>query len=298
MVGKNELIEYLTYLKIERGLSKNSIQSYERDLNQYLLYLTQTQKKLEEVERFDILNFLAGQKDKGKSDNSIVRMVSSLRKFHQYLKQEKVTTDDPMLLVETPKRQKTLPKVLSLAQVEALLEVPDLNTDVGIRDKAMLELMYATGMRISEIINLKLDDLRLDLSLVQTKGKGDKERIIPLGSQAINSLNDYLSLVRSRLEAKNSSVVDEVFLNFRGGALSRQGVWKNIKKYVMKAGGSPEVTPHTLRHSFATHLLENGADLRIVQELLGHSDISTTQIYTHITKHRLKKIYKKHHPRA
>lgn len=298
MVGKNELIEYLTYLKIERGLSKNSIQSYERDLNQYLLYLTQTQKKLEEVERFDILNFLAGQKDKGKSDNSIVRMVSSLRKFHQYLKQEKVTSDDPMLLVETPKRQKTLPKVLSLAQVEALLEVPDLNTDVGIRDKAMLELMYATGMRISEIINLKLDDLRLDLSLVQTKGKGDKERIIPLGSQAINSLNDYLSLVRSRLEAKNSSVVDEVFLNFRGGALSRQGVWKNIKKYVMKAGGSPEVTPHTLRHSFATHLLENGADLRIVQELLGHSDISTTQIYTHITKHRLKKIYKKHHPRA
>jgi integrase/recombinase XerD len=199
--------------------------------------------------------------------------------------------------VETPKKAKQLPTVLSTSEIERLLEVPDVTTHLGMRDRAILEMMYATGMRVSEIANLLLDDLHLSMEFIQTKGKGGKERIIPIGEIAIEWLENYLYDSRPYLEDEKKSNT-YVFLNYKGGSLSRQGLWKNIKQIVADAGITKKVSPHTLRHSFATHLLENGANLRIVQELLGHSDISTTQIYTHVSKKRLSEVYDKYHPRA
>ena len=202
-----------------------------------------------------------------------------------------------MLHIDTPKKAGTLPSVLSFSQVEKLLQVPNTHTHLGRRDRTILEVMYATGLRVSELTHLKLNDLHLELGLIQTVGKGNKERILPIGEQAVMWLEEYLLLTRAHLERKDEPS-EWVFLNHRGGQLSRQGVWKNIRKMVQAAGIQKEVTPHTLRHSFATHLLENGADLRIVQELLGHADISTTQIYTHISKKRLQSVYQNYHPRA
>ncbi len=223
-------------------------------------------------------------------------MISSLRRFHQFLRQERVTDHDPMQHIDTPKKAQKLPSTLTLAEVEKLIEAPDTTKTLGIRDRAILEVMYATGMRVSELIGLKLGDLHLSLGLVQTVGKGDKERIIPLGDYAIQWLERYLDEARPLL-VKDASEM-HVFVNNHGKGLSRQGIWKNLKQLVREAGIYKEVTPHTLRHSFATHLLENGADLRTVQELLGHADISTTQIYTHITKKRMTDVYKQHFPRA
>lgn len=296
---KEALEEYLIFLKIERGLSKNSIESYQRDLNQYITYLDQEKiNSWDEVNRYIILNFLENQKNGLKSDNSLIRMISSLRRFHQFLKQENLSKEDPMLYIETPKKAQTLPKVISTNQIDILLSIPDISNKIGIRDRAILEVMYATGIRISELVNLKLEELHLSMKLIQTIGKGDKERILPIGEQGIKWVEYYLEYSRPKLEMKSAQTSPFVFLNLRGTQLSRQGVWKKIKKMVRQAGIKQNVTPHTLRHSFATHLLENGADLRVVQELLGHSDISTTQIYTHITKHRLKEVYDTYHPRA
>lgn len=292
------LEEYVTYLQIERGLSANTIESYRRDLTQYAAYLKKEGiKEWNEVDRFVVLSFLQFLKRNSKSANTIIRMVSSLRKFHQYLHQEKIMNTDPMLHIDTPKKAQTLPKILSASEVEKLIETPDTASKLGLRDRAILEVMYATGLRVSEMTNLKMDDLHLSMGLIQTKGKGDKERIIPIGDTAISWLEKYVSYSRSKLEIRGQPS-EYVFLNHRGKKLTRQGVWKNLKAMVTKAGIKKDVTPHTLRHSFATHLLENGADLRVVQELLGHSDISTTQIYTHITKHRLSTVYKTYHPRA
>lgn len=296
---KEALEEYLIFLKIERGLSKNSIESYQRDLNQYITYLDQEKiNSWDEINRYIILNFLENQKNGLKSDNSLIRMISSLRRFHQFLKQENLSKEDPMLYIETPKKAQTLPKVISTNQIDILLSIPDTSNKIGIRDRAILEVMYATGIRISELVNLKLEELHLSMKLIQTIGKGDKERILPIGEQGIRWVEYYLEYSRPKLEMKSAQTSPFVFLNLRGTQLSRQGVWKKIKKMVQQAGIKQNVTPHTLRHSFATHLLENGADLRVVQELLGHSDISTTQIYTHITKHRLKEVYDAYHPRA
>lgn len=296
---KESLEEYLIFLKIERGLSKNSIESYQRDLKQYITYLDQENiKGWDQVDRYIILNFLENQKNGLKSDNSLIRMISSLRRFHQFLKQESLAVEDPMLYIETPKNAQTLPKVISTNQIDILLSIPDISNKIGIRDRAILEVMYATGIRISELVNLKLEELHLSMKLIQTIGKGDKERILPIGEQGIKWVEYYLEYSRPKLERKAAQSSPYVFLNIRGTQLSRQGVWKKIKKMVQQAGIQQNVTPHTLRHSFATHLLENGADLRVVQELLGHSDISTTQIYTHITKHRLKEVYDTYHPRA
>lgn len=297
--GKNVLEEYLIYLQIERGLSSNSISSYRRDLKQYLIFLEKEKlTDFNEIDRYTILSFLQKQKETGKSGNSVTRMVSSLRKFHQYLKQEKITENDPMLLIDTPKKSQSLPKVMAMSEVDQLINSVDTSKPLGVRDRTILEVMYATGLRITELVSLELDELHLPMSLIQTKGKGDKERIIPISENAIKWLEDYLNFARPRLTNKSSEEISNVFVNNRGGKLSRQGVWKKIKKISQEAGIKQNITPHTLRHSFATHLLENGADLRIVQELLGHSDISTTQIYTHITKHRLKNVYSQYHPRA
>nr|WP_258392499.1 site-specific tyrosine recombinase XerD [Dolosigranulum pigrum] len=299
MIGQEALAEYIIYLKIERGLSANTVNSYKRDIEKYLTFLTEKKiTQLDEVSRFEILDFLQTLRQSGAADNSIIRMVSSLRKFHQYLKRESIVSDDPMQLIDTPKKASTLPKAISPQAVEQLLEAPDTTTPLGVRDRTILELMYATGLRISELVNLKLSDMHLTMGFIQTMGKGEKERIIPLGEIASQWLDHYLDGARVYLQDQSAETSEYVFLNSRGKGLSRQGVWKKVKQLALEAGIDQNVTPHTLRHSFATHLLENGADLRMVQELLGHADISTTQIYTHITKTRLKQVYSDYHPRA
>ncbi|MFV0557052.1 MAG: site-specific tyrosine recombinase XerD [Enterococcus sp.] len=295
---QEQVVDYLHYLTIERGLSINTKKSYERDLAQYLTFLTKNHiSNWSQVDRFLVLTFLQELKEADKSAATITRMVSSLRRFHQFLRQERFTDHDPMQHIETPKKAQKLPDTLSLAEVEQLIETPDTKEALGIRDRAILEVMYATGLRVSELIGLRLIDLHLSMGLIQTLGKGDKERIVPLGDYAIEWIERYLQEARPFLTRKHPEEA-HLFVNNHGTGLSRQGIWKNLKELVRKAGIQKNVTPHTLRHSFATHLLENGADLRTVQELLGHADISTTQIYTHITKKRMTDVYKEHFPRA
>lgn len=295
---KEQIIDYLHYLTIERGLSQNTRKSYERDLEQYLTFLTEQHiKDWQAVDRVLILSFLQQLQQSGKSSATIIRMVSSLRRFHQFLRQERFTDHDPMQHIDSQKKQQKLPDTLSLSEVERLIETPDTKEVLGIRDRAILEVMYATGLRVSELIGLQLKDLHLSMGLLQTTGKGDKERIVPLGDLAIQWIETYLEEARPFLTRKHPEE-SHLFVNNHGKQLSRQGIWKNLKALVRKAGITKNVTPHTLRHSFATHLLENGADLRTVQELLGHADISTTQIYTHITKKRMTEVYKQHFPRA
>lgn len=294
---QDSVIEYLNYLKVERGLTENTLISYRQELKQFNYYLTKHKIiNFSQVDRFVIMDYLKSIQQSGKSENSIIHSVSTLRKFFLFLKQENIIQNNPMLKIDTPKKAQHLPQVLSIDEVDRLLAVPNTKTDLGIRDRALLETMYATGLRVSELVNLTGDNLHLDMGFIQTLGKGNKERIIPIGDVAIDWLNIYLKQVRNKL-VKDSNE-KHVFVNAHGRQLTRQGVWKNLKQQVRAAGINKNVTPHTLRHSFATHLLENGADLRIVQELLGHADVSTTQIYTHISKKRLQDIYNKAHPRA
>lgn len=290
-------MDYLHYLKVERGLSENTINSYGIDLKLFLEYLRKNEiPSFKQVNKEVIVNYMQAEKNNNKANSSILRSVSSLRKFFQYLAQEKIIEKDPMLLIDTPKKKQHLPQVLTKEEVEKLLHSPNTGQVLGLRDRAMLELMYATGLRISEIINLKLEDLHLTMGTLQTLGKGHKERIVPVGDEAIKWINRYLEEARPKLLKQKRS--NYLFLNFHGNNLTRQGVWKNLKAEVRKAGIQKNITPHTLRHSFATHILENGADLRIVQELLGHADISTTQIYTHLSNKQLADIYNRAHPRA
>ena len=285
------------YLKVERGLSENTIASYGIDLKLFLEYLRENEiPSFKQVNKEVIVNYMQSEKNNNKANSSILRSVSSLRKFFQYLAQEKIIEKDPMLVIDTPKKKQHLPQVLTKEEVEKLLHSPNTGQVLGLRDRAMLELMYATGLRISEIINLKLEDLHLTIGTLQTLGKGHKERIVPVGDEAIKWINRYLEEARPKLLKQKRS--NYLFLNFHGNNLTRQGVWKNLKAEVRKAGIQKNITPHTLRHSFATHILENGADLRIVQELLGHADISTTQIYTHLSNKQLADIYNRAHPRA
>ena len=297
MAINNILMDYLHYLKVERGLSENTINSYGIDLKLFLEYLRENEiPSFKQVNKEVIVNYMQSEKNNNKANSSILRSVSSLRKFFQYLAQEKIIEKDPMLLIDTPKKKQHLPQVLTKEEVEKLLRSPNTGQVLGLRDRAMLELMYATGLRISEIINLKLEDLHLTMGTLQTLGKGHKERIVPVGDEAIKWVNRYLEEARPKLLKQKRS--NYLFLNFHGNNLTRQGVWKNLKAEVRKAGIQKNITPHTLRHSFATHILENGADLRIVQELLGHADISTTQIYTHLSIKQLADIYNRAHPRA
>lgn len=291
------LDDYLHYLKAERGLSDNTVSSYGMDLQQFIGYLKEQEiDNLNDVDKQVIIDYLDYLMKKGKANSSIVRCVTSLRKFFQTMKQDGIIDENPMLTIETPKSEKHLPEVLSTEEVEMLLNAPDVTQTLGLRNRAILELMYATGLRVSEVVGLRLEDLHLDVGIIQTIGKGRKERIVPIGDEAITWINNYLRDARPELCKTRRSPF--LFVNFHGERLTRQGVWKNLKNEVRKAGITKNVTPHTLRHSFATHILENGADLRIVQELLGHSDISTTQIYTHISKKRLSEIYDTTHPHA
>lgn len=295
---EEQIIDYLHYLLIERGLSENTRMSYKRDLEKYLSFLKEKEiTSWQEIDRYVILDFLQSLKEAHLASATLTRMITSLRRFHQYLRQERYTDHDPMQHIDSPKKAQKLPDTLSLQEVEMLIETPDTTQLLGLRDRAILEVMYATGLRVSELIHLKLNDLHLKIGLLQTVGKGDKERIVPLGDLAVTWVKRYLESARPLLTKKHPEE-EHLFVNNHGTGLSRQAIWKNLKHLVREAGINKNVTPHTLRHSFATHLLENGADLRTVQELLGHADISTTQIYTHVTKKRMTDVYKEYFPRA
>lgn len=295
---QQDVRDFSQFLLVERGLSTNTIQSYQNDLKKAAEYFTsQHLNGWQAVDRYAVLNLLAHLTNLGQSRTTIGRQVSSLRQFYQYLLRQHRVEDDPMTLVTVPKGHRHLPTVLTQDEVRAMLAVPDVNKKMGIRDRAILEVMYATGMRVSELTGLRLNDLHLDVHLVQPRGKGDKERIIPIGEVAEDWLNRYLNDVRAP-QLVDHPASDFVFLNARAQPLTRQAIWQLIKKTARAAQIEKDVTPHTLRHSFATHLLENGADLRVVQELLGHSDITTTQIYTHVSQKRLLAVYKDTHPRA
>ncbi|WP_274458589.1 site-specific tyrosine recombinase XerD [Fructobacillus sp. CRL 2054] len=290
------MADYLRVIQVERGLSQNTVKAYQQDLTTFTKFLEEQKKSVQQVDHVLVLTFLNQLRAKGRANTSVARMVTTLRKCFAYLKKEGIVAHDPMQNIKPPKKAQHLPAVLTIEEVDRLLDVPDLTKTLGIRNKAMLELMYATGLRVSELVNLTLANLHLDLALIQTIGKGDKERIIPVGEVAVDWLKTYLRDSRPKLLKDQKA--DQIFLNDHGRPISRQGVWQLIKKLVKEAGIEKDVSPHTLRHSFATHILENGADLRIVQELLGHSDISTTQIYTHISKGRLTQVYDQYHPRA
>lgn len=296
---QDQLQDFIHYMTVEKGLAQNTIISYERDLKRYIQCLQENEKieDFHQVSRIHILQFISLLKREGKSSKTTARHLASIRAFHQFLLREKVADHDPSVHIETPQMEKTLPKVLSFKEVERLLETPEKTTIFGIRDKAMLELLYATGIRVSELVNLDMENVHLTMGFVRCIGKGNKERIIPLGNIASQAIEHYLLESRPKLRSAKYKT-EALFLNHHGNRLTRQGFWKIIKKLATEANIERDLTPHTLRHSFATHLLENGADLRAVQEMLGHVDISTTQIYTHVTKTRLKDVYTKYHPRA
>ncbi len=293
----NKLLEeFLNYLSVERGLSKNTISSYRTDLVSFINHLqAKGIKDIEKVERRHITAYLLYLKDKGLSSNSISRALVAIKVFYRFLVQERLIKDDVAGVLDSPKLIRPLPNVLGFAEVDKLLTTPDVRDWLGIRDKAALELMYATGMRVSELVELTTDGLNLDVGFIKCKGKGDKERIVPIGKQARTSILRYLDKTRPKLLKNRAD--SHLFLTRLGKKVSRQSFWKMIKRYAKQARIKKEIAPHTLRHSFATHLLERGADLRVVQEMLGHADISTTQIYTHINKERLKSIHKQFHPR-
>ncbi|MBR7927974.1 site-specific tyrosine recombinase XerD [Aerococcaceae bacterium zg-ZUI334] len=294
-----EIENFKRYLLIDHNRSQNTIESYARDLVKFNDFLEEKNiTSLKDVDKTTIQLFLAHLKSVNYSVSSTNRMLSSLKQFFNFLVIEKVIKHSPMTLIQGAKKQKNLPKAVTLREIDALLAAPDIETTWGIRDRAILELMYATGLRVSELTHLKMRDCHLSLGFVQTIGKGNKERIIPMGEEAAFWIDKYLQEVRYSFEVKGR-VEESLFITERGKQFTRQGIWKTIKKYVQIAGmDSDSVSPHVLRHSFATHLLENGVDLRFVQELLGHTDISTTQIYTHISKVRMQEVYRKSFPRA
>ena len=298
------LPEFLEYLRVERGLAANTLESYGRDLRQFATYVEAHaparavggDSAEEAVERATIVAYLLDLESSGKAMATIARRLAALRAFYQFLVRERHVRRDPTADLSSPRLKRRLPRVLTVAEVERILAQPDTATAAGLRDRAMLELLYATGIRVSELTSLNTTDVDLDGSLVRCVGKGNKERIIPMGGAAVDALTAYLAHGRRRFVRSQSG--RSLFLNHHGQRLTRQGFWKIVKKYAELAHITKAITPHTLRHSFATHLLENGADLRSVQEMLGHADISTTQIYTHVTRGRLHEVYAKSHPRA
>ncbi len=293
---RDKLDEFLSYLSVERGLAKNTIQAYRRDLNKYIDYLKRHGiGSIEQVKRPDISSYLLKEKDRGLSSNSITRNLAAIKVFHRFLAGEGYIKDDVTSVIDSPRLWKKLPEVLSTKEVEDLLAQPDLTRWIGVRDKAILELMYATGVRVTELSSLKIHDMNMDVGFIRCIGKGGRERIVPMGKEAIRAVKKYLKKVRPKLTRGANPPV--LFLSRLGRKMSRQTFWKLTKRYALRAKLRKPITPHTLRHSFATHLLERGADLRVVQELLGHADVSTTQVYTHVDKERLKAIHHKYHPR-
>jgi len=286
--------QFVHHLRMEKGLSNNTVQSYSRDLNRFVEYLSQNNIYLLDTTQAQIQQYL-GFLNKSLSIRSLNRNLSSIKMFFRFLRLEGEIEHNPSRLVVSPKLPKRLPKTFSLEEVERLLNAPDPSTDLGLRDQAMLELLYATGLRVSELVGLMVSNLNLEAGFIRTLGKGAKERMVPVGEKALEVTRRYLFQARQNILKGRSST--HLFLNSRGKPISRQGFWKIIRKYGIMAGIKNHITPHSLRHSFATHLLEGGADLRAVQIMLGHADISTTQIYTHVTGERLKQVHEKYHPR-
>ena len=290
------LDRFLAHLVVERGLSRNTLAAYSRDLQSACAYLESRQvSRWEEVTSLHLINYMETIAAV-LSPRSRGRRLAALRSFFKYLQLRGLIQANPATRMRFPQRQTSLPKVLSAEEVEALLAQPERATPLGQRDWAMLEVLYGTGLRVTELVQMRLQQLHLQVGYVVIHGKGDKERLVPIGEWACESLRVYTE--DGRLKLLQGKDVPEVFLNHRGQRLSRQGVWQNIKNYARQAGIRQDLTPHMMRHSFATHLLQNGADLRSLQAMLGHSDISTTQIYTHVARERLKEIHHKFHPRT
>ncbi len=287
------LDRYMNYLAVEKGLARNTLDSYARDLQKYFFFLKDRDHR--RVSQDDVQSFVARLSEEGLASSSIARCLAAVRGFHKYLIVDGLTSSDPTIAVERPRGWRRLPKTLSSGEVESLLGQPDNAAPLGLRDKAMLELLYATGLRVSELVGLRRDDINLERGYVVVVGKGSKERAVPLGEVATATVRSYLE--RSRPLLLKGRECGALFVSGRRRQITRQMFWERIKHYVRKAGITRTVSPHTLRHSFATHLLDNGADLRSVQAMLGHADISTTQIYTHVSRERLRQIHEKHHPR-
>ncbi len=292
------LEQFLDHLWMEHGLTENTLSAYRNDLAGFSGWLAGKDSQLVSVSTGDVQHYLANKFAQGYKSRSSARLLSTLRRFYAWLLRDKRIQEDPTRLLESPKTERPLPVALNEGQVESLLNAPDTLDDVGYRDRAMLELLYATGLRVSELVNLQLSQVSIEPGVLRVMGKGNKERLVPVGEVALDWLTAYLRHVRPSL-LQSKTATNAVFVTQRGGAMTRQAFWYMIKRHAVRAGIDPEkLSPHTLRHAFATHLLNHGADLRVVQMLLGHSDISTTQIYTHVADQRLRDLYKKHHPRA
>ena len=288
--------EYLDNLWLEKGLSDNSLAAYRRDLQGFAQWLSERGAKLEAALTPEIQGYLAHRVAQQKKPASNARFVSTLRGFYRYRLRKQQIATDPTEGLYSPKRGRPLPKTLSEADVEALLAAPDINLEVGLRDRAMLEVLYAAGLRVSELISLTYEQVNLRAGVIRVVGKGDKERLVPLGDEAITWLKRYVK--GARQSWLNGGASEHLFLSAHGKPMVRQTFWHRVKKYALAAGIEKALSPHVLRHAFATHLLNHGADLRVVQMLLGHSDLSTTQIYTHVAQHRLQQLHQTHHPRG
>jgi integrase/recombinase XerD len=289
--------EFCDALWLEDGLSRNTLDAYRQDLVQFTRWLDkQFSKDVLAADHGDLQRYLAHQFQKKTRASSAARLLSSLKRLYRWLQRQNRIKVDPTLNIDTPKLPRSLPKSLTEADVESLLAAPDIETPRGVRDKAMLEVLYASGLRVTELVSLKLPQVSQDMGVVRVLGKGSKERLVPLGDEALSWVKRYAAGARGDLLAGQAS--DDLFVTAQGGAMTRQSFWLIIKRYALQAGLKASISPHVLRHAFATHLLNHGADLRVVQLLLGHSDISTTQIYTHVARERLKQLHATHHPRG
>jgi len=289
--------QFLDSLWLERGLARNTLESYRRDLGAFSEWLDSQGQSLLTVHRQDLTGWLAYRMSRGIKARSTARALSCLRSLYRYLLRESRITEDPTLRIENPKLGRPLPDTLTEADVERLLDAPDVSTPIGFRDRTMLEILYASGLRVTELVTLRVTDVNVRQGVVRVIGKGSKERLVPLGEEAIDWYMRYLREARPALLKKNLAE-DAVFPSNQGRPMTRQTFWHRIKEHARTAGIRRKLSPHTLRHAFATHLLNHGADLRVVQLLLGHSDLSTTQIYTHVAQHRMKELHRTHHPRA
>ncbi len=289
--------EFCDALWLEDGLSRNTLDAYRRDLAQFALWLQkQLGKDLMSADHGDLQRYLAHQFQKKTRASSAARLLSSLKRLYRWLQRQNRIKIDPTLNIDTTTLPRSLPKSMTEADVESLLGTPDVETPRGVRDKAMLEVLYASGLRVSELVTLKVPQVSQDMGVVRVMGKGSKERLVPLGDEALAWVKRYAAEARAELLSGQAS--DDLFVTAQGGAMTRQSFWQIIKRYALQAGLKSAISPHVLRHAFATHLLNHGADLRVVQLLLGHSDISTTQIYTHVARERLKQLHATHHPRG